>query len=475
MKKQDSKPPPLPAATTNGKKKNDLVVYVYNVVEDEWQFINSLSTPQEKTADIRAGEVSTDCFYFAFASEQNGIYVSPYNISDEFQTYVQKLVKNKDVEVLHPLIDSHRICLDLIEDRERFNYIVNKAKDYDRLVLLSYSASPEFYDLKNAFTKAGLNVYTPEAPEIENAWTVNFFGSKSGIRQLAGQSAAQEPDFVMPEGVICVGKFDAAKIAANKYLKEKGVVIKTNKGCSGNGVLIFRENDLPNTYTECEKTIQTLLDKEPYWEKFPIVVESLVNVNPAIGNGFPNVEFKIAKNGRIDMLFYGSLVVNQQGNYLGMDIGEDTLNDRATARVMDTGFYIAERYSAAGYRGHFDVDMIAAKNNQIYVGESNTRNTGATDTFKIADKLIGKDFLYDSYIITRSHYKLDFKDPLSITEVLAFLKPILYSPSKKEGLILNAEHCLKEKQLTYTIFGKSKKRAYDIQEKLQQIIAQATK
>lgn len=68
-----------------------------------------------------------------------------------------------------------------------------------------------------------------------------FYGSKSGIRQLAQQSRAVEPDLMMPDGIIASGVIDASRIAANKYIKERGVVLKTNKGHAGVGVLLFKK------------------------------------------------------------------------------------------------------------------------------------------------------------------------------------------------------------------------------------------
>ena len=42
------------------------------------------------------------------------------------------------------------------------------------MILISYASSPEFLELKERMIQLGINVVTPEAPELENAWTVNF-------------------------------------------------------------------------------------------------------------------------------------------------------------------------------------------------------------------------------------------------------------------------------------------------------------
>lgn len=445
----------------------NITVYVYNVVEDEWSFVNAYSDSVRLVEDIETMENTSDCFFLATAAaETDFVYISPKPIASEFQTYTQTLFKYKNGQCLTPDNISHQLCLDLIEDKACFRQLVLQLKPYQQVSLLSYSASAQFYQLKTALIQAGLNIRTPESPALDSAWTVNFFGSKSGIRQLAQQSAAAEPDLVMPDGLICVGRFDASRIAAHKYLKNKGVVIKTNKGSGGNGVLIFRENDLPNDYPACVAKLEAILNREEYWEMFPIVVEDLINVNTAIEGGFPNVEFKIWKNGRIEMLFYGILAVTEKGEYYGMDVNGSILPDRLKTRMLDTGYYIAEQYAAAGYRGHFDVDMMLGKNGQLYVSESNTRNTGWTDTYKVVKKLIGNDFLNQVYVMNRDNFRLTKNRWTNLDNLLAGLAPLLFSPQTRAGIIVNSENSLKSKYLYYTIIAPNKKTAYDYREKM---------
>jgi biotin carboxylase len=277
---------------------------------------------------------------------------------------------------------------------------------------------------------------------------------------------AAEPDFIMPEGLICVGKYDAAKIAANRYIKQKGVVIKTNKGSGGNGVFIFRDGELPKDYAECEKKILGFFNGDRYWDEYPIVIEDLINSVPSTLGNLPNVEFKIHKNGRIEEMFVCDCQVTDKGVFYGLDINEDIINDRLQTRIEDTGYYIAEQYAAAGYRGQFDVDMIYARNGKIYVLESNTRNTGGTDTYKIVKKLAGKDFMDDVYTISRSRHGLLPKRKLTFQIVTQKLDTLLYSEKRGEGVIVSSENSIEEGKLIYVIVGKSKKRAYNLENEL---------
>ncbi|PIY69307.1 hypothetical protein COY90_01455 [Candidatus Roizmanbacteria bacterium CG_4_10_14_0_8_um_filter_39_9] len=449
--------------------RNELLIYIYNVVEDEWSYISAISNKDEQKKEIENDNSSAECYLFANADQEEFVYISPKPISPAFKKYFQNLVGAKKIEILVPKKNSNLICKDLYNDKALFHKLLKKAKRYKRVTLVSYATSPQFLDLKEKLKAKGINVQTPEAPEVDCSWTVNFFGSKSGIRQLAQQSTALEPDFIMPEGIICVGKLDASRIAANKYIKDNGVVIKTNKGSSGNGVLIFRDGELPKDYKQCEKAIYKYLNEDDYWERYPIIIEDLITVNVNNGSSFPNIEFKILKSGKIEMLYYCLMMVTKEGVFYGIDMHEDVINERLAARIIDTGFYIAERYAAEGYRGHFDIDMIATKYNQVFVNESNTRNTGGTDVYKMALELIGKDFMSDSFVISRSKYKLSMKRP-SFTKVLKRLEPILFNKKTKEGLVISSENIIRQKELIYIIFGNTKRRAYAIEEEMQQLL-----
>lgn len=452
-------------------KRHEKVVYVFNMSEDVWAFINSISTRKFQQWEINDNaDLSDRGELFSNADEEGLIFISPKKMDDAYVSYVKDLFSIKSLEILVPEIHTGVICDDIIHDEAIMKRLIEAANSVKKLTLTSYSTSAQFLHLTEVLRSKGIAVYTPESPEIECAWSVNFFGSKSGIRQLVQMSGAKEPDLKMPEGVVCDGIIDAAKIAANKYIKENGVVIKTNKGHSGSGVLIFRENDLPKDYKTCEQAIHTILGKDAYWERFPIVIESLININPAVAGGFPNVEFKIQKNGKIEFLYYCGLRVTKEGVFHGIEINQDIITDRVAARIIDTGFFVAEQYSAAGYRGYFDVDFIAAKNGEIYVTESNTRRTGGTHAYKAGKLLIGKEFLKDSYILSDNALKLP-ENITTFTQVFQTLMPVLFDKKTKEGVVIASANLIRQHRLAYVIFGTNEKRAIEIEHQMEKLLA----
>ena len=339
--------PEEPAGNTLPKK-YEKVVYIFNMSEYVWPFIRAMSDSHERQFEIDWNANLAERDLISIAEENEPILVSPRPIRESFVTYYEKIFGRKNIRVFVPDTHTGEICEDMIKDTRMIDQLIDAANSVKKLTLTAYSTSPEFLHLVDVLTKRGITVYTPESPDATSAWTVNFFGSKSGIRQLAQKSGAMEPDFKVADGLICASTYDAAMIAANKYVKGNGVVVKTNKGHSGAGVLIFRPGDLPDNYKHCWQAIEKILAKDKYWEKFPIIIEDFLNVNSAVGGGFPNVEFKIAKNGKIELLYYCAMRIDKNGVYKGQEMHESVVPERVKARIIDTGYFIGEQYAAAG-------------------------------------------------------------------------------------------------------------------------------
>jgi len=404
------------------------------------------------------------------AEEFEFTFITPKAIDPLFVDYFKELCQVRDLEILVTKEHSGKLCEDILEDRDIMERLIEMKREYKRLSITSYSTSPEFLYLISELRKKGVEVVTPAAPEESDAWTVNFYGSKSGIRQLTQINGAIRADLKMPNGVISSGIIDTAGIAANKYIKEGGVVIKTNKGHSGQGVLIFHNGDLPKEFAECEKKIIEIFRRDDYWEKFPMVVESLVVPNPRIGGGFPNAEFLIKKNGEVKFLYYCGMRVDKKGVFAGIEIGEETLPKRVASRITDIGYLIGEQYSTDGYRGYFDIDFIAGKNGEIFVNESNVRVTGGTHMYMAAIELAGKDFTKKSYVLCENMHTLPGKKRTTFAKLFKTLEPILFSRKTKEGMVIGSSNLLIDGYLSYIIFGKNKKRAEMIEVEMKKLL-----
>lgn len=448
-------------------------IYISNISEDVWPFISAMSDAQAKVFEIEENARLADRELVTHAAESDELLILPDHIDPKFIDYYFEVFNPKRIRIVTPKIHTGEICIDILKDPLILQEIDKQARVSQRLEITSYSTSSQFFALVGKLKEKYSHITTPESPEEEDGWTVNFFGSKSGIRQLSQQAGTDEPDFKMPAGLICMGIEDAAKIAANKYVSEGGVVIKTNKGHAGAGVLIFRPGDLPGDYHSCRVTIGEQLKKDKYWSKFPIIIENYIAPNLGIAGGFPNVEFKIFKSGRVEFLYYGGMRVTRQGVYQGMEISNDCLSDKLAARVMDTGFYLGEQLAKEGYRGHFDVDFIAAKNGDLFVTESNVRRTGGTHVYYASLALFGKDFLYETYSLHNNFYQIPGTPQLTFEQLHARLSQILFDKQHQEGLVFTTANFLRQGVFGYIIFGKNKKRALEIEQRMANLLNQS--
>lgn len=452
-------------------KNKERVVRIFNLSEDVWPFIEAMGAESDRSAEIEENANLADRDLFSMSEEFEFTFITAKPLNKAFVDYFIKLCEVRELEILVPEKHTGLICEDILKDKKIMGRLLDLGKKYKRLSLTSYSTTASFLKLVDKLREKKVEVRTPAAPEEADTWTVNFYGSKSGIRQLTQINGAIRADLKMPDGVISSGIVDSARIAANKYIKEGGVVIKTNKGHAGMGVLIFRRGDLPRKFIECEKKIKEILLKDNYWEKFPVVIESLVEPNPRIGGGFPNAEFFIKKNGEVKLLYYCGMRVNNKGVFGGVEINENSLPKRVASRITDIGYLIGEQYADDGYSGYFDIDFIAGKKGEIFVNESNVRVTGGTHVYQAAMELSGRDFMKRSYVLSDNVFKIPSKKKYSFEELLEIVEPILFSRKTKEGLVICSANLLKEGRLAYIIFGKNKKRAEVIEEKMKQILS----
>lgn len=452
-------------------KIGEITIYVSNMSEDVWPFIQTISNPYERQAEVSENAGLAEHDLFSFSGRDNIIMILPKPVNQFYIEYFLKISNNRNFQILFPSLHTGEISKDIISDKQLFDELISTASKYKNVNLISYCSSPQFLKLASEMRKNGINLETPESPTEPDSWIVDFYGSKSGIRQLSQQSEAQEPDFKMPPGLISVDIDNTAKMAAKMYVKDKSLVIKTNKGHAGAGLYILRENDLPNDYQNCVSEIFKLFQKENYWSKFPIIIEKYIDCAQSIGGGFPNVEFRINKNGRIEFLYYCVLRVTKSGIFKGVEIHNSILSDQDTAQIMDTGFFLGEQLASRGYRGYYEVDFVASKNGDIYVTESNVRRTGGTHVYHLAKFLFGKDFLYDTYILTNNLYSSGKNNRNhDVKELFKKLAPVLFDKNTKEGVIIMGTRLLEQNQFGYIIFGKNKNRAIKIEEDMEKLL-----
>jgi hypothetical protein len=143
------------------------------------------------------------------------------------------------------------------------------------------------------------------------------------------------------------------------------------------------------------------------------VVESYIKPDFSIGGGCPNIEGRVHENGRVELLFFCGMRINEHGVFQGVEIKDDVLPRRIKNAFDRIGKFIGKLYGKYGYRGYFDIDFLAGADGKLYLTESNIRRTGGTYSYYASKRLFGKKFMSEVYSVCDSGYRLETKKTLS--------------------------------------------------------------
>ncbi len=449
------------------EQSNTLRIHVSNVSEDVWDFIQTISDKKARQFEIDENAELSDRDIFSFAKDDHVVLILPKQLNADFFAYFQTLFSKKTFTVLVPSHHSGEISHDILKDKKTLQLLQERIKLYSDVILTSYSASAQFYAVYNHLQKLHPSIQIPESPEEKDSWAVNFFGSKTGIRQLADHSGT--PDFPTVQGYSTFGIELATRMAVDLYIKEGAVVIKTNKGHAGAGVVLIRPNELTssNHVTEVAKKLT-----DEYWERFPILIEQFVDCDPNVGGGFPNSEFFVHRNGKVEFLYYCGMRVTDQGTFKGVEIGESSLSKEVATQIIKAGQAIGKGLAQYGYAGYFDVDCLASKKGKIFVSESNVRRTGGTHVYHTAVSLFGKNWIQKTYALSNNSYQIPLKKSFSFVSLSETLQPVLFNSSSQEGVVIVAANPLHRGVFGYIIFGKTQQRAYAIEARMEKLLMQ---
>ena len=86
------------------------------------------------------------------------------------------------------------------------------------------------------------------------------------------------------------------------------------------------------------------------------------------------------------------------------------------------------------------------------------------------EKFFGKDFMYLTYILSNNNYEIPNEKNFTFKEIQQVLTPIMFQKQTREGIILISENLLSYKLLAYIIFAKNKKRAYEIENTMEELL-----
>lgn len=442
-------------------------VYLSNLSEDVWSFIQSMSKKEQKH-EIDENAFLSDRDILTLDPQQQSVFVAPYQLDPDFLTYYQQLFSNTKAEVWVPARHTGQVCHDLMKDPTLWKKLVKLGTQYT-LRLQSYSTSAQFLTLVEALRQTGATVETPESPSRSQSWTVNYFGSKSGVRQVAQKFESPTAQW-MANGYISTGIEDTAALAASYYCQHRGVVIKTNKAHAGMGVEIVHPGQLPDSYEAVYAYFKNLFSQNAYWENFPIIVEHYLELDTEMAGGNPNCEFLVTPDGNVRLLYVCGMRVSSKGVFRGIEIHEKSVPPDVFKQLLAFGQKLGETYAQAGYRGYFDVDCVYTKNKELLMTESNIRRTGGTHVYHAALQLAGPQFMKTAYVLSNNTYVLPVTNSWTFAKIKSKLTPILFSAKTGEGVIIAAANILKQNKLSYIIIGKNKTHALATETKMEKLL-----
>lgn len=442
-------------------------VYISNLSEDVWDFIESLKE-KDKKFEIEENSYLSDRELLTISPDIRTIIILPVPVDPAFISYYKKLFSNKNIKVLVPEKHSGQTCVDIQADTKLWNHLIRLGKKH-HLILKSYSASTQFYSLVRNLKQSGCTVTVSECPSEGAEWTVNYFGSKSGIRKTAAVLSSNIEKKWIAKGEVVETVEQAVYIATSYYING-GVVLKTNKAHSGAGVVIIPPNSISGSASSFQEYFDKLFKKEQYWSKFPIIIEEFLQINASVGGGNPNCEYKIDDLGKPHLLYLCGMRITESGVFKGVEVSNSIFSESIKSQLKTYGEALADTYVAKGYRGYFDVDCMYTQSNELLITESNVRKTGGTHVYHTGRILLGDDFCNNYYLLSNNAHQISLTKEYTFSEVYKILKPLLFTKKKGSGIILAAANILKQHRLSHIIVGKDKESTLALEAEMESLL-----
>lgn len=314
---------------------------------------------------------------------------------------------NKEIRVVKGT--GNNLAEKLISDEENVKFIrENFPKE---TILDTFIVSPIEESLAK---KIGLKI-------LGNSKTAMTLGSKSGFRH-----AAKESQVTVPDGFEDLCSLAEVRDALLKIFEtyEKAVIKGDHGASSIQNIVISRSKDWEKKLTLAIESI-----------KFPVVVEGWIEEIYSS----PSVHFYINGNGNIRS-FMGPWEQSLNGEnraYCGTTYPA-SLPESLKERLWENGWRLARYYQKAGYVGHFGFDFIVTADNRVIGVECNARKGGVYYPRKFADF----QGLNEDYIIYARDLKSEKLQGIDFENVLKNFADILYSQSKKTGVVFYNEGLL---------------------------------
>lgn len=258
--------------------------------------------------------------------------------------------------------------------------------------------------------------------------------SKSFFRIVAAGTGA-----AVPPGRIAENPDEAAEFAAPLLERGIPVILKQDLHGGGYGNEILAPSESVGNLGAIRRhlvadraaAVELLAESWPRYSaagRRPLVVERYVDGSLPI-----YVEFLIGTAG-VDLVGYGEMRMKPTNN--GLVIPPPTAGKPEFAQFLESAHRLAEAAHGVGYRGSMSIDAIATPGGEILFNEFNGRVGGSTHVHRIAETLVGDDYLTERVIAVRNRCGWT---SLAETARLLAEHGLAYDAKRRHGAIISGD------------------------------------
>lgn len=369
---------------------------------------------------------------------ENDVLVTARPISPSLKSYACDILQVDPSKVINiaPRDGLARHLANAVEDEGLLHQIAEAISFTGRVVFAPFALDRETLAIGS---KLGLPIvgYDSEPPQnvVAEVYRLN---TKSGFRSWADANG-----YNVPPGGTASSVEDLSKIADDLWSDWDQILVKLDRGSNGYGHHVITK---PSKNDLGKYLIAKVLEDVPD-QPHCFTVEAYLPVEWR-----PSVEVLVGDHGPRVMYMCDQRCPNDC--FSGLVTPPLNLPTAAGERLIMSGLDLGQHLFEVGYRGVFDIDACVTPQGDLYVTETNLRETGGTYLHRLAERLFGKSDYYREVFwlqdaVPDADASLTFKDA-----VCAFKQAgVAFNPVWKRGILPLVDTVTIDGKWRYVLFA----------------------
>ncbi|MCB0178842.1 MAG: hypothetical protein KDI62_11475 [Anaerolineae bacterium] len=338
-------------------------------------------------------------------------------------------------QYIAPSTPSPFLSLDIMREPRLLAQLVKYAGAERSVQLIPYATTPQFFQLVDHLqTDYNLTVLLPESPSRDDLWLRDYIDTKAGFRLLVSRWLPNA-DQLLPEGVVCPDRQQAAAVAHWFSLNRQDCLVKADRGEDSIGHFVIRPGDFASVIA-----IHEALKPNPFLGDEWITVEQLLPSSALLS---PSLELFVPRHGSGEptiTYLCGQHFLEFAGAH-GIWVSRELYEAAWYPTLAESGLQIAARLQEMGYVGHFDIDTIVDDEGRLFIVEINARRTGGTHVHEFAHYFLGPDYL-DNFVLLGND-SIDSGHIVEYNELMQVIGDLLYPmPGQNRGVVITVTSAL---------------------------------